>query len=387
MQSQEKHVETLISIASRQIWPQVLAVMHLKPKNLFLLHSDDSDESKGPARRLNRNLSGKLTGWPNNTRLVTISHKDFNEIKKGIADLAAEEFNDQDQCAVNFTGGNKLMATAAFHWAAENGVRSFYLERGNQLTWFEPNGTGLYTSVESLRGCTTNHLEPLPLLRCQLTSSEVECEGQELRLNEAGIKIDECQFKKLFAKENSVKKFLEIISKYLEIKGTAGGIKKGDALEFYTAAVLLKAGVSEVRRSVRLKVKPEPGQSSKSPHAEIDLLFNWNGRLWLVDCKDRVSVNDLIDGLRRVTRYKMPSVSAQAKKLVDRIGDELHISPTKVLKENQVVIDEIGGLQGQVVCVRTSHLSQRAEAYAKRNGMQVVLKKNLFEGIKELLHP
>ena len=45
---------TLLTLASKQIWPQVLAVARLKPKRLFLLHSADAAESKGPAQRLKR---------------------------------------------------------------------------------------------------------------------------------------------------------------------------------------------------------------------------------------------------------------------------------------------------------------------------------------------
>jgi hypothetical protein len=46
----------LLSLASRQIWPQVLLVAHLKPERLILLHSADPAESKGPAQRLKRFL-------------------------------------------------------------------------------------------------------------------------------------------------------------------------------------------------------------------------------------------------------------------------------------------------------------------------------------------
>jgi hypothetical protein len=45
---------TFLSIASNQIWPQVLSVGHLKPDRVLLLHSEDTSESKGPAQRLKR---------------------------------------------------------------------------------------------------------------------------------------------------------------------------------------------------------------------------------------------------------------------------------------------------------------------------------------------
>jgi hypothetical protein len=45
---------TLLSHVSKQIWPQVLAVAHLKPERVLLLHSEDAAESKGLAQRLKR---------------------------------------------------------------------------------------------------------------------------------------------------------------------------------------------------------------------------------------------------------------------------------------------------------------------------------------------
>ncbi len=43
---------TPISLASKQIWPQVLAVLHLRPQRLVLVHSAEESESKRPAERL-----------------------------------------------------------------------------------------------------------------------------------------------------------------------------------------------------------------------------------------------------------------------------------------------------------------------------------------------
>jgi len=42
---------TLLTLATKQIWPHVLAVAHLNPNRVILLHSVDTVESKGPARR------------------------------------------------------------------------------------------------------------------------------------------------------------------------------------------------------------------------------------------------------------------------------------------------------------------------------------------------
>src|ERR1035437_7500182 len=47
---------TLLSLASKQIWPHVLTAAWLKPERVFLLHSQDANESQGPAQRLKRFL-------------------------------------------------------------------------------------------------------------------------------------------------------------------------------------------------------------------------------------------------------------------------------------------------------------------------------------------
>jgi hypothetical protein len=47
-------MKTMITIASKQIWPQVLCVSHIRPEHIILLHSNDEQESSIPARRLNK---------------------------------------------------------------------------------------------------------------------------------------------------------------------------------------------------------------------------------------------------------------------------------------------------------------------------------------------
>ena len=45
---------TFLPLASKQIWPQVLAVAPLKPEQVFLLHSADANEFPKPARLVPR---------------------------------------------------------------------------------------------------------------------------------------------------------------------------------------------------------------------------------------------------------------------------------------------------------------------------------------------
>lgn len=369
---------TLLSLASRQVWPHILAVRHLRPSRLILLHSDDADESKRPAQRLKKFFDerSQIIGR-GSTRLERIAHDDFSAVERRLGEIRGSLSISDDECALNFTGGNKLMATAAFRWAAAHRTRAFYLERGNRLTWFEPSDHGLVTRSEILDGRIANSLDPVALLRCQLLASEVEREGEKLELSESGIALSEQEFQARI--RNGAIDGLMVRTGHGDRES-----KRGDALELATAATLLKLGVVEVRRSLRLKVNTPSGVSSRLPHAEIDLLFNWNGRLWLADCKDRVPEEDLVQRLRGTLRKPL---SDSAEALLRRIGDEMKIGQTKVLKEDLVAISDIGGLLGQVVCVRRHALPDEAYAYARRNRIEVVRKEEIFEGFRRLLHP
>jgi hypothetical protein len=45
---------TLLSLAAKQIWPRVPTAARLKPARVFLWHSQDANESQGPAQQLKR---------------------------------------------------------------------------------------------------------------------------------------------------------------------------------------------------------------------------------------------------------------------------------------------------------------------------------------------
>jgi len=368
----------LFSLASKQIWPQVLAVAQLKPERIVLLHSEDSMESKGPAQRLKRFFDESGLAPKGATRMEQVLDSDFAAIERQLDELQSGRQWPLAECAVHFTGGNKLMATAAFRWAAKRGVKAFYLDLHNQLTWFEPRDGEMQTSVEPLNGHLTDHLDPVALLRCQLDASEVERPGQFLSLNENGKKLQDPDFFRRIDSEQDACSYLRII-------GDADREpKKGDSLEFSTAAVLLKLGVYRVQRSLRLKVKSSPSTGTRLPHAEIDLLFTWGGRLWIVDCKDRKPKEELALVLRRCLPH---SILPEAEKLLGRIQEELLIGETKAMKEDLLASREAGGLLGNVVCVWKAELPEEVQEYARQNQIQVVRKSELVSGLRDLLFP
>ena len=167
---------------------------HLKPSHLIFLHSDDADESKGPAQRLKRffDRHPQLIAR-GKTRLEQISHSDFTAIENRLSVLQ-EQLPSNLNVVLNLTGGNKLMAMAAFRWAAENGIEALYLERGNKLTWFKPIDHTFTTSSQTLDVGITNDLDPLALLRCQLLASDVERNGERLTLTRSAIAMGQEQF-------------------------------------------------------------------------------------------------------------------------------------------------------------------------------------------------
>lgn len=367
----------LLSLASKQVWPHVLTAARLKPERVFLLHTHDAKESQGPAQRLKRLLDKTGLVPPGGTRLEMVPHDDFNGIERALDALQTKHQLPLADCRLNFTGGNKLMATAAFRWAARRGVSAFYLERGNQLTCFEPRDGDLLTRTDPLDGHLADHLDPVALLRCQLDASEIERPGQTLTLNATGRKLGEAEFFKRLQNGMDARPHLCCL-------GEADRDQKdGDALEFATAAALLKLGVQQVQRSLRLKVKASADTGTRLPHAEIDLLFTWGGRLWLVDCKDRMPAENLADNLRS----KLPRLTPEAEELFERIRKELSISQTKVMKEDILAVREAGGLLGNIICVRKADLPAEVVQYAKHNSIEVVLKRDLVNSLRAQLFP
>ncbi len=360
----------ILSLASKQVWPQILTVLHEKPEKLVLLHSEDSGESRLPAQHLKKffeedtRLMGK-----GSVALEKIPSDSFSGVESALDDVVHKHGVDLREVSLNFTGGNKLMSNAAFRWTNRRGVPSFYLERNNQIAKFRltPEGELVTLPMEKLDGHLADGIDPISLLRCQLEASVVERPGELLALKEGD---DAERLLKMAGNGNPMKE-------HLEIQGKADpDLKEGDALEYQVAAILLALGVKQVRRSLRLKAKDGNGISSRLPHAELDLVFSWGGKLWMVDCKDRKPVEDLAN-----------LITADSREIVERIRKELMTSHAKVLKEDLVAMREMGGLMGRIVCVRKSELPEEVQQFARHQKIEIVRKTDLRERFDALLHP
>ena len=373
----------LLSLASRQIWPQVLAVAHLKPERVFLLHSEDAVESQGPANRLRRlfDETGLVLGG--GTHLEPIPHDDFAAIERGFDEIIARRQLNLGECVVNFTGGNKLMATAVFRRVARRGVKAFYLERGNQITWFEPRDGDMETRPERLESSVTNKLDAAALLSCQFGSEVVRSLGERLTLNEKGRNAAAQDLGAKLQGETRLDRGAFDFRKWLTIETPfRREPNEGDNLEYGTACALLKAGVPAVRRGVELATLP----SSTNPEGELDLVYNWNGRLWVVDCKDRVSGDRKIEALRTML-LSGRGANRETEALLKSIADDLKDRDIKTLREDLLQISEVGGLLGCSLAVRSEKPPQQALEFAasRHPQVEVLLKGDLVKRLPAIL--
>ncbi len=281
---------TLLSLASRQIWPQVLSVLHVKPERLVLLHSTEEAESKRPAERLKNFLEGSGLLKQGNVALSQIPHDSFSGVREAIADFAADHSLDESNCLMNLTGGNKLMAMAAAEWCRLSPTKCFYLERDLRFFPFNPINTDLLPQPEfKLDPHLAKDLDPLALLRCQIDAAEIVSGGQSLTLNPAGHAGKDVEVQALLKKSFDFRK-------YLKSDVDEHESRVGDGLEYATAYAVLKLGVPRIQRGIRLS--PRFLRAINHEEGELDLVFNWAGKLWVVDCKDRKDAGNRVERLR-----------------------------------------------------------------------------------------
>lgn len=369
---------TLISFASRQIWPQVLAVLHKQPDRLVLFHTDEEAESLRPATRLATFFSEAGLLRPPIIECRRVPHDRYQEIKEALASLSEESTLDDLNCSLLLTGGNKLMAMAAAEWCRHAEVPCFYLERDLRVFPFEPRDCELEPRPDyPLDPHLARDIDPLHLLRCQLDGADIVRPGQRLTLAESARGLHEQDVQQRLKQGFDFRKLL--LGDF-----TAETNKAGDPLEYATAFVLLYLGVPVVRRSIQLQsrgLKP-----IGRDEGELDLVFNWAGKLWLVDCKDRHSAKDKVDRLRNEI-LKQATIDVRLNELLQKYEDEFRHRELHPLKEDLLMVSEAGGLLGRAIVVRRSALPPEAEEFARSRQLIVVGKDQLIHRLRELLLP
>jgi hypothetical protein len=185
---------------------------------------------------------------------------------------------------------------------------------------------------------SVDNLDPLELIKCQLSESHVKGDGQ-LFLSAPGQNLSK---------------------------------KSGDKFELEVAKVLLELGIKKVRWGVTLK--PPQGTQEDS---EIDLLFICKGKLWLVDCKDKISDQLAMENLSRELNIS-GKIDGSLKNALKSIAGRLKINETKPLKEDVEVIARMGGLKGKIICARKESLSDLAQRFADSKKFVLLIKQVLL---------
>jgi hypothetical protein len=284
-----------------------------------------------------------------------------------------------DNCKFHLTGGNKLMALAAFDWCRSAGSSCFYIEKEQQVIEFTPEGGDLRQKPSrSLNLDLAKDVDPLQMVRCQLDAAEVEEGGQLLTLSADGERLPGQQIQALLENDRTD---LGHLRKLLNVVGAAPKDRAGDRLELATAVAILKAGVPMVRRGIRTKSSQQT--AAGRDESEQDLVFNWKGRLWIVDCKDRNSPEQRVDKLR--SELMRTGVSDKARQLLDDLEQELRDKELKTLKEDMNAVAEAGGIKGKIIIVRREDLPGQAKDFARVRKMDVVLRGRLFQQINKCL--
>ncbi len=358
----------LIMFVGRQVWPHLHVALHLAPRRILLLHTDDAAESAGPADRLCELLRDPATLEPSpdvETRCIRGDHL------AGTA-RALEEVAVQDEAVtLNVTGGTKLMAFAAAEWVRTHpGVQMVYFERDRHLQWLgADDGSLSRLKSEAIDPHRTDFIDPARLVTCQCGNSIVRRAGQLISLKDEGVRE---------RAERALSTGSPPASDYLELVGESTGVsKEGDRLEFRCALAVLLAGVPLLSRGLELAVD----RVGSGAHGECDLVFSWGGRLWIVDCKDRRSTAWLTSWLRKARRA-LPNEEPEAP---GRIADLLARSPYKAIKDDLLAAREMGGLDARIIAVRKTLPADDVLRYAQAQGVSIVRSRDLLAGIRRVL--
>ncbi|MBL9139557.1 MAG: hypothetical protein JNK85_27055 [Verrucomicrobiales bacterium] len=381
---------TLVTLVSRQLWTQVLTLIHLRPSRVILLHSDHETESKGPMERLRRFLVGHRVAFgPMNSPIEVVAEPIPHRNQDGrLFDnlvVAFEEVRERHRLAqgdcVNISGGTRLMSAAAFAWAKTRGLESIYLDRDRELTRLEPRKGGFNARVELVDPSPFDRFDPLDLLSLQAGDEIVTEPGCRLELTQEGAAADWDELRTRFAGGGMAAEF------FLRIPGGGApprGRQVGDALEYETALWVLKAGARSVRRGVQLSLPDRLGFPGTRSDEEIDCLFCHGGRLWLVECKFRRSAVNHADRVRRAFGRLLPR---DANEALWKLTQAFETGEKDSLKLDLLLAYRIAGVQGQVVRVVSGMIEDDLRNFAKTKGIVLISKSELPDAMRRLLTP
>ena len=337
---------TLLLLTNQELWPGIICTRHFRPEKIILLHGNTPAASKEPAVRLQKFLL--KSGLVDKCELLELSDDDFVGIQQKLDSASTTE-----PLAVGFNGATKLMAVACFDWAMKKGHQALYLETDNEIQRFEADGDKIVCRREDADLSGLSNLNPVETMRSHLQRSEIRKTPKVLTLSEQGKDLPMREALEMLdqslrtSKRSQVPLLCRDNRPWHPDSGTIHSY--GERYELTVALALLKLGVAQVAHSVELSAFDS--QHVKHVHAELDLVFIWKGRLWVVECKDHEKVEKkgrkLWDSLKQEAR--LHNLDSDEQEFIDEMGGMLRRRYKKILKERMLAARECGGALAQVI--------------------------------------
>jgi len=390
---------TLLTLVSRQLWTQVLVMQHLAPESVVLLHTDNGRESRLPAERLKTFLDNPPATVAGGHGTVP-AQRTLREIPNG-QDLGAligkldqifDELQlDPETTLLNATGGQRLMTAGAVEWARNRGVGLVFLDRQREITHLRfTNNTWRHRPEPALIDPVAEW-DPNAMLLLQADQPLIG-PGQWLALSDLGRRMTMEDLRHDLAKAEPAD-FAPLLRRLDSTEPLHVDGKAGTPLELKTAIWLLRAGVPGVRVGATLAVqanlrtgpdeKLNPDPAGRDPDEEIDVHFVHDGRLWLVETKDRKSESQALDQVRKWLNWS--NAPYYIRESLTRAKSQIEGAAMQSLKLDLLSARRFGGIQAEVIRVTRTPLSAAVAKFAERQRVHVVVANDLPTAFETIL--
>lgn len=331
-------MKVLLCLLSDQHVPNLLSVHHFKPDRLVLV---ESKQMEGKSHSfLNALKAGDIEtdrfNYSDRCTVVPLNRVDDMLYVRGVMETTIRSFPESDWL-VNLTGGNKLMALAAYDCFAKRTSRLFYIEHGQPCNMifldspatessghrlsireflagygYELNKTS--QQIAALAEEDTTLWETSRVLAENATSNDLfEFTDKERNMaRDKGITIASHQVEKLdkASQEAIISRFGSQADGSVKLDKVGGKFVTGDWLEVFAWGILIRnakaLNINDVQRSIK------PSRTGDKEPNEMDVVFvDSEMALVMVECKSgKQGQNNAMDIF-----YKVNSVAGQSRAL------------------------------------------------------------------------
>lgn len=350
-------MKVLITIASEQVWPQIVPVYHLinKDKTIFdkiiIVHSHNTARSEEPAKRLETFIKEHKLSKEIYLQQVE-EETDFSEPLNNLVsklDITAAD----DDVYVNLTCGTKIMSIILSTWGTQKGYTLFYTYNGSKLQLYKRTSNNILDNVgtEDIDVSITNDIDPIEIVTLQCGEDYIDDVGN------------------FYEDYNTMKKKMGSPKQYTD------GIHLEEEIVNYFINSKIK-----YRHSVRLK-------SSKAsvPHEEIDVLLNFNGSLWVIECKMKKIIQDWGNCIRSCLKEDYNNIQPEnIKNLIKKIEKEIGTNLAMQYKADIFSAKKISGINAKVLWITTHKIPDHIKSFCDDEDIKY-LEKISFDGYNNYL--